>query len=249
MLRSVVESVQAPETPEGAGAVVKRAIPIGQMKVIDPFVLWDEFFVRPPAAFPDHPHRGFEIVTYVLTGAFRHRDSLGNDSTISAGGLQRITAGSGIVHAEMPMTPGLNHGLQLWVNLPRALKGIPADYQGVAGDQLPEIEGAGFRARTIVGPGSPVQLRTEIRYYDVRLEPGAHWETGFPAEFNAALYVLEGSGSVGNGGIPLAKSTLAVLGEGEGVRVEAAPGAELRFALIAGKPHGEPIRMRGPYVD
>jgi redox-sensitive bicupin YhaK (pirin superfamily) len=249
MLRSVVEIVTAPETPEGAGAVVKRALPFGYTNVVDPFVLLDEFFVRPPAAFPDHPHRGFEIVTYMLDGSFRHRDSMGNDSTIQAGGLQRITAGAGIVHAELPMTQGLNHGLQLWINLPRALKGIPADYQGVPGEHLPESSGDGYRVRTVVGPGSPVKLQTRVLYFDVSLQPQARWESDVPAGLAAVLYAFQGSdGRVGESQAEVGAGALAILGEGDSVRVLA--GREpLRFALIAGQPHGEPIRMRGPYVD
>lgn len=246
MSRGISEVISAPETAEGAGAMVKRALPYGRMTFVDPFVLLDEFFVRPPAAFPEHPHRGFEIVTYILDGSFRHADTLGNDSTVLAGGLQRITAGAGIRHSEMPASEGLNHGLQLWINLPRALKGIEPGYQGVPGNQIPEASGSGYRVRTIVGPGSPVDLRTPVRYYDVALDGGAVWQEELPGGYGALLYVLQGSVSVGDRKI--AGAQMGILDGDKDVRVLGGEDGA-RFALIAGKPHGETVRFNGPFVD
>ncbi|MHB1006687.1 MAG: pirin family protein [Chloroflexota bacterium] len=249
MLRSVTNTITAPDTPEGVGALVKRALPNRVTGTLDPFVLLDEFFVEPPAEFSEHPHRGFEIVTYVLTGSFRHKDTMGNDSTIPAGGLQKITAGAGIAHAELPMTQGMNHGLQLWINLPRALKQIPPAYQGIEPDQIPIHSGDGFRVRTIIGEGSPVSLRTPVLYLDIDLDAGATWEGTVPSDFAGLIYVLKGRGQVGDGQAAAKPAQMLALGEGDTVRVTAGPAEGMRFALIAGKPHGEPMRLRGPFVD
>jgi redox-sensitive bicupin YhaK (pirin superfamily) len=128
---ATIEIKKAVGTEEGEGAFVRRLFPTQDFNYLDPFVLFDEFFVIPPAGFPDHPHRGFEVITYMRGGAFLHRDSMGNEQIIKAGGVQRITTGRGIVHAEMPGTKGVNHGLQIWINLPRRLKGLEPSYQNI----------------------------------------------------------------------------------------------------------------------
>ncbi|BDG62389.1 pirin family protein [Caldinitratiruptor microaerophilus] len=242
--------VTAEPMAEGAGARVRRAFPTPRLRTADPFVLLDEFFVEPPAGFPEHPHRGFEIITYMLDGAFRHRDSLGNDRTIPAGGLQRITAGRGIWHAEMPGQEGLNHGLQLWINLPRRLKGVDPEYQEVAAGEIPEDTGEGYRVRIVVGDRSPVRLHTPVQYLDVAVEAGHGWETTVPPDHRGFVYVLVGEGQFGPGGdVRLRPGQLLLVGEGEPVRVRAGGDEPLRFVLVTGRPHGEPIRLRGPFVD
>jgi len=237
--------VPAIETEEGAGARVRRVFPTSHLDHLDPFVLLDEFYVTPPAAFPDHTHRGFEAVTYMLEGAFHHRDDMGNDSIVSAGGVQRFTAGKGLVHAELPGTPDLNRGLQLWVNLPRRLKGIEPDYQQVEPSAIPASSTEGRRIHTVAGEGSPVQLHTPVRYLDVALESGVTFEDEILAEWNALIYILEGQLRLN--GSELNSGEAATLESGG--KVTAVAEEPTRFVLLTGKPHGEPIRQRGSFVD
>jgi redox-sensitive bicupin YhaK (pirin superfamily) len=135
----------------------------------DPFVLLDEFSIRPPAGFPDHPHGGVEAITYMLEGGFHHRDNIGNDRVIMAGGIQKFTAGKGPVHAELPGTDGLNGDLQLWTRLPKKLQNVEPEYQQVEPAAVPEKSLDGNRIRIIAGEGSPVKLYGKITYLDVRL--------------------------------------------------------------------------------
>lgn len=241
----ISQKIEAVEMGEGAGARVKRVFPTSQRQHIDPFVLLDEFTVTPPAGFPEHPHGGFEAVTYMLDGAFRHRDDMGNDQVVSAGGAQRFTAGKRIVHAELPGSDETSHGLQLWVNLPRELKETEPDYQPVPASEIPESEEDGTRIRTVIGSGSPVELHTEARYLAVDLGAEDSFVDRIPAGWNGLVYVLEGRASVGG----------ATLAAGEAVTFEGGGGVEVtaeedsRFALIAGEPHGEPIRQRGSFVE
>ena len=247
--RTVIATVRAEETAEGAGARVKRAIPSAELGVLDPFVLLDEFMVGAGAGFPEHPHRGFEIITYVLEGGFGHKDSLGNDSMVGAGGLQKINTGRGLYHSEMPAQAGRSSGLQLWINLARDLKGLEPEYQGVPAAQIPETSGDGWRQRTIVGPDSPVTLHTPVLYLDATVEPGGDWHTDVPDDFRAFVYVLHGAGRFGNDGQVGRGGQLLALGPGDSFGAQAAGQEPVRFAFIAGRPHNEPIRMRGPYVD
>lgn len=249
MQRTIESAITAERTPEGAGATVRRAFPNRHLRTVDPFVLLDEFFLQPPASFPPHPHGGFEIVTYIMDGGFRHSDNLGNDRSVTASGLQRITAGRGIVHAEMPIGEGLTHGLQLWINLPQRLKGIAPDYQEVPAGQLPEKVQNGARVRTIVGEGSPVRLQTDVLCLDVTLDPGARWSTTVAPDFAGVVYVVSGRGSVGADGSDAEPGRVLVLGRGDVVAVQAANEEGVRFALITGRPHGEPVRLRGSFVD
>jgi len=245
----VVREIEAVAMKEGAGARVRRLFPTEHCRHLDPFVLLDEFTVTPPAAFPEHAHGGFEAVTYMLGGAFRHRDDLGNDEAVRVGGVQRFTAGKRIVHAELPGGEGVSHGLQLWVNLPRELKEMAPDYQAVAPAEIPEEQVGGVRRRTVVGNGSPVGLHTRVRYVDVTLSPEAGdaigYEDQIPVGWNGLIYVLEGE--VGLSGKTL-RPGRAVLFEGGG-ELEVTAEATSRFVVIAGEPHEEPIRLRGSFVE
>ncbi|MBX6378919.1 MAG: pirin family protein, partial [Clostridia bacterium] len=175
---------------------------------------------------------------------------LGNDRTIEAGGLQRITAGRGIQHAEMPGQEGVNHGLQLWINLPRRLKGVEPEYQEVEATAIPEDRGRGFRVRTVVGDGSPVRLHTPVLYLDVTVEAGQGWESAVPSDHRGFVYVLTSRGEFGpRGDVELQAGQLLLLEEGEPVRVRARGSEPLRFVLVTGRPHGEPMRLWGPFVD
>jgi redox-sensitive bicupin YhaK (pirin superfamily) len=234
----------AQEQAEGAGARVRRLFPIPGQNYQDPFVLMDEFFVEPGAGFPDHPHRGFEVITYVLDGAMHHRDSMGNDGVVGPGGVQRITAGRGITHSEMPEGAALAHGIQLWINLAKAEKGVDAAYQQVAPPDLPEEKFDGYRARVVVGPGSPVRLHTPVSYLDVEVAPGTSRREQVPAGHNGLIYVVNGELSA-DGTFARAGEALAC-GAGE-VRIATGPGG--RYLFLAGKPHGEPVLYHGTFVD
>jgi len=229
---------------EGAGARVRRLFPAPGRPWRDPFVLFDEFFVPPGGGFPDHPHRGFEAITYVLDGAMHHRDNLGNDGVVGPGGVQRFTAGSGIVHSEMPAGKEVAHGVQLWVNLKKSDKNVGATYQQVVPDHIPDSKIDGCRVRTVVGPGSPVQVNTPMLYLDVELAPGSNHGAQLPDDHRGVVYVISGEVRVAETGVR-AGEALAV---GPGV-VEVTTGPGGRYLLVTGKPSGEPVLMRGPYVD
>ncbi len=242
-----VQVVPAIETEEGDGARVRRLFPTGAMRDHDPFVLLDEFDLRPPAGFPEHPHRGFEALTYMLEGGFHHRDDMGNESTVMAGGAQRFTAGGrGIVHSEMPGAKGRNRGLQLWVKLPARLKGVQPSYQQVDGPSIPEAAGNGWRARILVGEGSPVRLSTPVRYLDVRLDAWATFEDEVPEGWRGLLYVLDGRVTVE--GQEVRSGSAATLAPGSLPKVSAVDGPA-HFVLLLGVPIGEPIIHRGSFVD
>jgi redox-sensitive bicupin YhaK (pirin superfamily) len=211
---------------------------------LDPFVLFDDFAVTPPAGFPEHPHRGFEAFTYMLDGTFHHRDNLGNESSVSSGGVQLFTSGRGARHSEMPGEARPNRGLQLWINLPARLKKMPPAYAAVAPRDVPEETARGVRRRTVVGPGSPVVLQTEVRYLDLALERAARFADEIAQGATALLYVIDGRVRVGDVELSRGEAALPVAGALDVVAL-----AEARFVLLSGRPHGEPIRQRGPYVD
>lgn len=236
--------VEAIAMSEGAGAEVRRLFPTRRQQHVDPFVLLDEFTVKPTAGFPEHPHGGFEAVTYMLEGAFRHRDDLGNDEMVSAGGVQRFTAGRRMVHAELPGTEETSHGLQLWVNLPQRLKKLEPDYQPVPSDEIPEREENGVRVRTVVGGGSPVKLHTVVRYMDVTVGSEGVFTDQIPVDWNGLVYVLDGEVQLENKSLGRGKA--AIFRGGGEVRAVAMEAS--RFVVISGAPHDEPIRQRGSFV-
>lgn len=229
---------------EGAGARVRRLFPTHQRRHLDPFVLLDEFTVTPPAAFPEHPHGGFEAVTYMLEGAFRHRDNIGNDEIVWAGGAQRFTAGKRIVHSELPGSEETSHGLQLWIKLPQHLKDVAPDYQSVPSHDIPQRKEQGVQVRTVVGAGSSVVLHTDVRYLVVKTEQGASFHEQIHEDWNGVIYVLKGKIALGDAVVSRGSAALFT-GGGE---VELTPGESAQLALIVGEPHGEPIRQRGSFV-
>jgi quercetin 2,3-dioxygenase len=243
-LARVLQRIVSRPAIDGDGATVQRVFPGPALRHLDPFVVLDDFDVRRPAGFPDHPHRGFEAFTYMIEGAFHHRDSLGNDSLIGPGGTQRFTSGSGARHSEMPGTDGPNRGLQLWVNLPRRLKQMAPSYAGIAGADMPRVEGPGHVLREIVGPRSPVVLQTEVEYFDLELLADASFEHELLAGRNALIYVLEGEVSLLGEQLAAGEALLPTSGV---IQISAA--VPSRVVWLAGRPHGEPIHQRGPYVD
>src|SRR5688500_13837268 len=189
---------------EGAGVPVRRVLPSRQAtyRLVDPWLLLDEFKMESfgGESFPPHPHRGFEIVTYMIQGSGNHTDSEGNAGEVRSGGLQRITAGRGIWHGEGGGSgpAGPVHGLQLWINLPRSEKQIPPGYQAVQAEEIPEITVGDARVRVLVGAGSPTQLQTPALYLDATVAPAGNTELAVPDGFQGFAYVLEGSGSFGS---------------------------------------------------
>ena len=230
---------------EGDGAEVRRLFPIPALMNFDPFVLWDDFTISAGAGFPDHPHRGFEGITYVFQGSVKHKDNLGNDSTVNSGGLQRFTAGKGIVHSEMPSAVGVTRGIQLWVNLPLRLKSLAPDYQQVNADAIPERKVNNGVVRVLAGEGSPLSLHTPVIYQDAQLDADGGFEQAIPSGFRGIVYVVDGQCAVNNTVVEQGK---AVFMENiETVRLHC--NAPARAMLCFGQPHGEPIRQHGPYVD
>jgi hypothetical protein len=267
-LRPVEEVASAVSSFEGAGFPVRRPFPGAlDLASTDPFLMLDQMgpvVYAPGKALgaPDHPHRGFETVTYLIDGEMEHRDSYGGGGVIRGGDTQWMTAGAGLVHSEMPTETmmregGLLHGVQLWVNLPRAIKRAEPRYQDIIGDQLAlfrnEDGTAVVRliAGTVSGIKGPGDTHTPIALAHATLGPGAHLALDWPREFNALVYVLSGSGRVaGTDGQAVRSGQVAVLGAGDVLVVDADPGTDepLEVLLLGGRPIREPIVSYGPFV-
>jgi len=257
MVRPVVTVVTGRDTSDGAGVRLKRVIGTLALEHLDPFLLLDEFKSDRAgdyiAGFPDHPHRGFETVTYMLAGSMRHRDDKGNQGDLVAGSVQWMTVGRGIIHSEMPQQKdGLMWGFQLWVNLPAKDKMIPPRYQDIPPERIPETRaGEGVRVRVVAGRSDgtrgPVEgVVTQPLYLDVSMAPGARFQHPVPAGHTAFAYVYEGEAEMGAGS-RLAAGNLAVLGDGDAVAA-ATSASPARFLLLAGRPLREPIARYGPFV-
>jgi len=234
------------EMSEGDGVDVDRLFPVTRDRMnFDPFVLWDNFNIGPGHGFPTHPHRGFEAITYMFSGSIEHKDNLGNQSRVTSGGAQRFTAGRGIEHSEMPDTQEMSKGIQLWVNLAKDLKSIEPSYQQVDKDNIPVKEIEGGKISIIVGDESPVKLNTPVRYLEVSLDNDAILTEPVPSDFRGFVYVLSGQLSI-NG--KLVEQRQAFYFENiEELKVKTV--TKSHFMLCMGKPHKEPIRQYGPFVD
>ncbi|TXG67419.1 hypothetical protein EZV62_008694 [Acer yangbiense] len=254
--RLVVRKFLARPQHEGLGAIVRRSIGRFELRYFDPFLVLDEFSVTAPAGFPDHPHRGFETVTYMLQGAMTHEDFEGHKGTIKAGDLQWMTAGRGIVHSEMPAEQGTQKGLQLWINLSSKHKMIEPRYQEVSSKDIAEASKDGIKVRVIAGEAlgakSPVYTRTPTMYLDFTLKPGAHLQQPIPESWNSFVYVLEGEGTFSGkkSSPPVSAHHLLLLGSGgDGLEAWNKSGSKpLRFILVGGEPLGEPLVQYGPFV-
>ena len=276
-IRPVRRLVKARPTLEGAGVHLRRAFGFGDTAEVDPFLLLDDFRNERPedylAGFPWHPHRGIETITYVLAGTVDHGDSLGNRGTIAGGDIQWMTAGSGIIHQEMPKgdPKGRMHGFQLWANLPAALKMTPPRYQEVKSADIPEvIEDDGTQARLVCGrfcgKRGPVEgIAADPVYVDVSVPPGKRKTLPVETTSQAFAYVFEGSGKFCNASAPLAVPTesagwldtappaeadnrsLVLFDRGDEVTVQAGEQG-IRFLLVSGQPLKEPVAWYGPIV-
>lgn len=245
---------------DGAGVKLTRVIGTPILPDLDPFLMLDEFGSDDPQAyiggFPDHPHRGFETVTYMLAGRMRHWDNKGNTGLLEPGSVQWMTAGSGLVHSEMPeQEDGLMAGFQLWINLPAASKMCAPRYQDIAPDAIPVVDaGSGAAVKVIAGSfggrRGPVEAEaTQPIYLDVVLSADGRFETPLPAEHNAFVYVYDGALSVGPEGEAqtVSRGQLGVLRLGDTVAAKASS-RPARFLLVAGRPLREPIVKHGPFV-
>jgi redox-sensitive bicupin YhaK (pirin superfamily) len=235
----------------GTGVNSNRAFPTSNYADhLDPFVLFERFYIDPDDGFPMHPHKGFEILSYLIEGGMSHEDSLGVANTAEAGEAMRITTGSGIEHAEFPAHGAACNGLQLWVNLPRADKEVDTDYQDASADELPTREEGGATVTTVVGEGSPLALHTEMEYLDAVVD--GSWTWSIPEGWAGFCYGVDGSGTVAGEAFaagdvyPIARATAD--GEETGREIDIATESGLRVVAVAGRPHGEPIRQRGPFV-
>jgi hypothetical protein len=273
-IRPVKRLVKSTPTMEGAGVRLRRAFGFGDTAEVDPFLLLDDFRGDRPddylAGFPWHPHRGIETITYVLAGNVDHADSLGNAGTIGAGDVQWMTAGSGIIHQEMPHgnDRGQMHGFQLWANLPSSLKMTMPRYQEVKSNDIPDVtDDDGTKVRVICGSfwgrSGPVDgVAAEPQYLDVWVPPGRRRSLPVATSRNAFAYVFDGSGRFANASDPQPVRTdvvggaegedadnrsLVVFDSGDEVTVQAGEQG-IRFLLVSGKPIQEPVAWRGPIV-
>jgi len=254
--RTVERVIRGMPASDGAGVRLNRVIGTPQLGDLDPFLMLDQFGSDQPgdylAGFPDHPHRGFETVTYMIAGRMRHRDNHGHEGLLVPGSVQWMTAGRGIVHSEMPeQEEGLMAGFQLWVNLPAKDKMCAPRYQEFAPESIPVVAPAdGVEIKVIAGRVGEVEgpisaVATDPTYLDVALQPGARYVHAVPVGHTAFAYVFEGALQVG--GRRVERGELAVFGDGEQVEFASAVLAG-RALLIAGRPLREPIAKYGPFV-
>ena len=263
--RAVTRVVRGMPTSDGAGVRLTRVIGQPQLPDLDPFLMLDEFGTDQPedyiAGFPDHPHRGFETVTYMLDGRMRHRDNHGNEGVLVPGSVQWMTAGRGLVHSEMPeQQEGRMRGFQLWLNLPASEKMTAPRYQEFGPERVPTVTSIeGVRVKVIAGhvagtDGPILQPATDPTYLDVEVLPRARFTHRLAADHAAFLYVFEGAVRVGAGAEARAVKSqeLAVLGEGSEVQLEGlaagTDGGGARAILVAGRPLREPVAKYGPFV-
>lgn len=254
--RRIERSVRGTKTRDGAGVTLTRLIGAAELRRLDPFLLLDEFCSDEPtdylAGFPDHPHRGFETITYMIAGRFRHRDNRGHEGLLETGGAQWMTAGRGIIHSEMPeQKEGRVAGFQLWLNLPAKDKMCAPTYADVQAGDIPThtFEG-GAEARVLAGrvgeAAGPITGRaTEPLYVDLAIPAGAHATIAMPSHLDGFIYPFEGDVSVES--TALARGALGVLGAGDVLTIHAREGAA-RTLVVAGKPLGEPVVQHGPFV-
>jgi quercetin 2,3-dioxygenase len=266
-LRSVLKVVKSVRNIEGGGFVVNRAFPTHFISEFDPFLLLDEMG---PADYgpaeakgaPDHPHRGFETVTYMLEGKFQHKDSSGHSGKLNPGDVQWMTAGAGVIHSEMPEDEftrkgGRMHGFQLWVNLPRRDKMIKPHYQEIPSSKIPTAKSpdgkviAKVIAGEALGVNSVIETRTPIMYIHFTLQPKSEIKQWVPADYNVLAYVVNGHGLFGSNANTASKGQVVIFSNAGGDTISIKNGSEnslLDVLLIAGIPLNEPVARYGPFV-
>ena len=268
--RLVERLIQGQATSDGAGVRLTRLLTQDLQRRLDPFLMLDLFGTENPGdyigGFPDHPHRGFETITYMLQGRMRHRDSAGNEGLLVPGSVQWMTAGRAVIHSEMPeQQEGAMEGFQLWLNLPAHQKMREPWYRDIRPEEIPEWRAPGVTVRVIAGQthgvaGAMQRETTAPLYLDLHLEPGARFEQALPAAHNALVYVYRGELSVGD--TLVRRQRMAILANtsgSDGIVISAAGGRDdksegggesqgARAILIAGQPLNEPIAQYGPFV-
>ena len=254
MERQIEKILNRHLTLEGAGVKLKRVLGNDDDSTLDPFLLLDHFGSDNPKdyikGFPWHPHRGMETVTYMWTGEVEHGDSMGNKGTIKSGDIQWMTAGSGIIHQEMPQKyEGLMQGFQLWVNLPAKKKMVDPKYRGIVKEQVPTVQKDGGKIKVIAGKVDETQgpvrdLAIDIEYFDVTLTSGKTFEHKTAKADTVFAYVVEGSFEAG--GKEVLQGQCAVFGKGDTVKIHSKNGC--RFLFVSGEPLNEPVAWRGPIV-
>jgi redox-sensitive bicupin YhaK (pirin superfamily) len=256
-LRSIIQKISGQRTTEGGGLPILRPFPTRILDHVDPFLLFDEAGPVMPKAtdgdvdMNDHPHRGFETLTYVLEGELDSHDSSGFHDYFYPGDVEWTTAGGGIIHGGAPRPgSGAMHGIQLWINLPRAQKWIPAKSQRIAASTIPNIERDGYNVKilggSVDGVEGPVKTTWPITYLHYTLKPNGNVSIDIPEEENAILWVLNGEVSVQ--GARIGKGELGITGYGERIEFTNPRDSETELVLLAGKPIGEPVARYGPFV-
>ena len=255
MNRTIINIIDGIETSDGAGVKLRRIIGGPDLNMLDPFLLFDEFGSDNPddyiAGFPPHPHRGFETITYMLNGKFKHKDSAGNEGLLTDGSVQWMTAGRGVIHSEMPeKTDGLTRGFQLWLNLPKKLKMIAPSYNDIPSSKIPEVNIEHGKVRVISGsykdikgPGLP---HTGMYYFDVELNQSENIDIPLDDYWNTFIYVYSGEASVA--GQRVRQGQLAILSAKGLLNFISSGSSVLKCIVVSGDPINEPVARGGPFV-
>jgi len=256
--RRIERLVAGQATHDGAGVKLTRVLSQPLQQRLDPFLMLDAFGSDHPgdyiAGFPDHPHRGFETVTYMIAGRMRHRDSAGHEGLLTNGGVQWMTAGRGVIHSELPeQEQGVMEGFQLWLNLPARDKMVPAWYRDFPAAEIPEVARDGVSVRVIAGhslgvAGAMQREHTEPLYLDLHFDPGARFEQPLPSGHNAFVYVYRGALDIAGTAVPVQRMAVLANTPGSDGVVLVAGNVPARALLIAGRPLNEPIAQYGPFV-
>ena len=229
-----LSTLSADQVSDDRSASLLRLFPTLSLQRLDPFVVLDDVNVDPEqASWPNHTHRGFEALTYVLDGAVEHDDGAGNTRRVEAGGAQVVVAPPKSEHVETPVSGGRSRALKLWVNVDRSLEATKSDYRQIEAKGVPEARGAGVRVRTVAGDDSPLQMTTPVRCHDIALAPGASHEATIPSGWNGFAYVVDGQVQIGDA--TLEAGSAAFPGNGA---FKIASAGDARVVVIAGQPHG-----------
>jgi redox-sensitive bicupin YhaK (pirin superfamily) len=255
MNRELIQIIEGLETSDGAGVKLRRIIGGPDLNMLDPFLLFDEFGSDDPddyiGGFPPHPHRGFETITYMLNGKFKHKDSAGNEGYLSDGSVQWMTAGKGVIHSEMPeQTNGLSRGFQLWLNLPKKLKMIEPSYNDIPAESIPKINIPGGYIKVICGEingmKGPGRAHTGMLYYDISPSPANNIEISIDDDWNSFVYVYNGKAKIANRS--LNSGQLGVLSDSGIVDLHADGSSDLKCIIVGGEKLNEPVARGGPFV-
>ena len=255
MSREIIQIIEGLETSDGAGVKLRRIIGGPDLNMLDPFLLFDEFGSDDPndyiGGFPPHPHRGFETITYMLNGKFKHKDSAGNEGYLTDGSVQWMTAGKGVIHSEMPeQTDGLSRGFQLWLNLPKNLKMIDPSYNDIPAKSIPKIQIPGGYIKVICGEingtKGPGRAHTGMFYYDILLSPKNNIEISVDDHWNSFIYIYNGKARITDKGLNIGQ--LGVFSDSGKINLYADSSSELKCIIVGGEKLKEPVARGGPFV-